>query len=76
MKMLQKDYQKALLTGRLGTQTSEVRLVKDVFYPPQPYSKWILDETKWVWKAPVDYPDDGKRYIWNDNTGAWEEVTE
>ena len=48
----------------------------DVFYAPQPYSKWILDETKWVWKAPVDYPDDGKRYIWNDNTGAWEEVTE
>ena len=20
----------------------------DVFIPPQPYSKWILDETKWI----------------------------
>jgi len=48
----------------------------DVFYPPQPYSKWILDETTWTWKAPVDMPDDGKEYVWNDNTGAWEEVTE
>ena len=48
----------------------------DVFYPPQPYSKWILDESKWIWKAPVDMPDDGKQYVWNDNTGAWEELAE
>ena len=28
------------------------------------------------WKAPVDMPDDGKNYVWNDNTGAWEEESE
>ena len=48
----------------------------DVFYAPQPYSKYILDETTWTWKAPVDMPDDGKNYVWNDNTGAWEEESE
>ena len=48
----------------------------DVFLPPKPYSKWILDESTWSWKAPTDYPDDGKQYTWNDNKGEWEEVTE
>ena len=48
----------------------------DVFIPEKPYSKWILDETTWSWKAPVDMPDDGKNYVWNDNTGAWEEIAE
>ena len=48
----------------------------DVFIAPKPYSKWVLDETKWIWKAPTDMPDDGKQYVWNDNTGAWEEVSE
>ena len=48
----------------------------DVFIAPKPYSKWVLDEPTWSWKAPVDMPDDGKQYVWNDNTGAWEEVSE
>ena len=48
----------------------------DVFIAPKPYSQWILDEDTWTWKAPVDMPDDGNQYIWNDNTGAWEEVVE
>ena len=35
-----------------------------------------MNETTWTWKAPVDMPDDGKFYNWNDNTGAWEEIAE
>ena len=46
----------------------------DVFIPPKPYSKWVLDETTWQWKAPTDAPDDGKQYTWNDNKGEWEEL--
>ena len=49
---------------------------EDVFIPPQPYSKWTLNETTWLWEAPEDYPDDGKDYVWNDNKGEWEEVEE
>lgn len=48
----------------------------DVFIAPKPYSKWVLDETSWLWDAPVAMPDDGKDYIWNDNKGEWEEVVE
>ena len=44
----------------------------DVFYAPKPYNSWVLDETKWLWKAPVDYPSDGKGYKWNEETTSWE----
>ena len=46
----------------------------DVFYAPKPYDSWVLDETKWIWKAPVDYPSDGKDYTWNEETTSWDEV--
>ena len=48
----------------------------DVFIAPKPYSKWILNETTWIWEAPEAYPDDGEDYIWNDNKGEWEQVEE
>jgi hypothetical protein len=38
----------------------------NVFYPPQPYGSWTLS-SDWVWEAPIDYPDDGNNYIWNEN---------
>ena len=46
----------------------------DVFYGPKPFDSWVLDETKWLWKAPVDYPSDGKDYTWNEETTSWDEV--
>ena len=49
---------------------------KDVFIPPQPYPSWTLNETTCLWDAPVSYPDDGKRYIWNEEKTSWDEITE
>ena len=49
--------------------------VNDVFYAPQPFSSWILNNTTWLWEAPVAYPTDGKRYKWNELITNWEEVT-
>jgi hypothetical protein len=46
----------------------------DVFYAPQPFASWILDQTDWTWKAPVAIPEDGKVYTWNEPTVAWKEV--
>lgn len=46
----------------------------DAFIPPQPYASWTLDEATCQWKAPVDYPTDGKRYTWNEETTSWDEV--
>ena len=48
----------------------------DVFYGPKPFDSWVLDETKWIWKAPVDYPSDGKDYTWNEETTSWDLIDE
>ena len=47
----------------------------DVFYAPQPYPSWILNNTTWTWEAPVAMPTDGKIYKWNESITNWEEVT-
>ena len=45
----------------------------DAFYAPQPFPSWSLDEV-YIWQAPTPYPDDGKRYFWNEDTLAWVEM--
>jgi len=47
----------------------------DVFYAPQPFPSWILNNTTWTWEAPVAMPTDGKMYKWNESITNWEEVT-
>ena len=46
----------------------------DVFYAPQPYPSWVLNETTWTWDAPTPYPTDGKVYNWDEATTSWTEV--
>jgi len=48
----------------------------DVFYAPQPYPSWILNNTTWLWEAPVAMPTDDKLYKWDEATTSWLEVTE
>jgi len=43
----------------------------DVFYAPQPYASWVLNEQTWLWEAPVPYPDDNKIYDWDENSQRW-----
>ena len=47
---------------------------RDAFIPPQPYASWVLNEGTCLWDAPVAYPDDGKRYSWDEATTSWVEV--
>jgi hypothetical protein len=44
---------------------------RDAFYLPQPYPSWVLDEFSCVWKAPIDMPNDGKFYDWDEENTAW-----
>lgn len=44
---------------------------RDAFIPSKLYSTWVLDEETCQWNAPVDYPSDGKEYIWNDEQVNW-----
>jgi hypothetical protein len=47
----------------------------DVFYAPQPFPSWALNNTTWLWEAPIAMPKDGKDYKWNESITNWEEVT-
>jgi hypothetical protein len=44
----------------------------DAFIPPKPYESWTLNEDTALWDAPVDYPNDGELYMWNEETTSWQ----
>ena len=45
----------------------------DVFYAPQPYPSWTLNNNTWLWESPIPYPTDGKVYIWDETITNWVE---
>jgi len=48
--------------------------LKDAFIPPQPYPSWTLDDDTCMWNPPIDKPQDGQRYAWDEQTQQWNEV--
>ena len=48
--------------------------VRDAFIPPKPFDSWTLNEDTCQYDPPVEYPDDGKVYEWNEDTTSWDEV--
>ena len=49
---------------------------RDAFIPPQPFASWVLNEDTCLWEAPVEYPSDGKAYIWDEDGASWVELAE
>jgi hypothetical protein len=47
----------------------------DAFVPPKPYPSWVLNEDTAQWGAPIPKPEDGKTYVWIEDTTSWVEVT-
>jgi hypothetical protein len=45
---------------------------RDAFMIDQPFPSWTLNEDTCLWDSPVAHPDDGERYQWNEDNGAWE----
>ena len=45
---------------------------KDAFIAPKPHPSWILNEDTCLWETPIPYPDDGKRYKWNEDDQSWD----
>jgi hypothetical protein len=43
----------------------------DVFYAPQPFASWILNQTAWQWEPPIAYPAGGLQYTWDEATVGW-----
>tara|TARA_B100001559_G_scaffold264600_2_gene230462 strand:+ start:303 stop:635 length:333 start_codon:yes stop_codon:yes gene_type:complete len=50
---------------------------EDKWIAHQPWESWVLDDTGYDWKAPVDKPADfqDKFYLWNEEKQIWEEQT-
>jgi hypothetical protein len=46
----------------------------DVFYAPQPFASWALNQSTWLWEAPTPYPQDGKPHQWDEATTSWKET--
>lgn len=46
---------------------------EDIFIVAQPYPSWIRNGS--IWEAPIEMPNDGKRYEWNETEGAWNELS-
>lgn len=45
----------------------------DVFIKPQPFPSWALD-INFDWQPPIEFPNDGKFYEWNEETISWKEI--
>jgi len=46
----------------------------DAFYSPPPYPSWTLNKTTFTWRPPIDQPNDGKKYRWDESSTSWVEV--
>lgn len=54
----------------------------DVFYAPQPYYSWILNQDTWLWEAPIKQPSENTFpndivehtfiFSWNEKKIRWE----
>jgi len=49
---------------------------RDAFIPPKPFESWVLNEETCRWDAPVEMPDDGNEYTWDEDSVSWVEVVE
>jgi hypothetical protein len=43
----------------------------DVFYAPQPFPSWVLNNTTWTWESPIQIPNDGRVHFWNEDLQQW-----
>jgi hypothetical protein len=46
----------------------------DAFYEPQPYPSWTLNKENFLWEAPVEKPQDGNLYSWNEDNMSWNKI--
>ena len=44
----------------------------DLFVVPKPFDSWLRDGSSW--KAPIEMPEDGKFYSWDEELGVWVEA--
>ena len=45
---------------------------RDAFIPPKEYDSWALNPNSCTWEAPVEYPNDGQHYTWDEENQQWD----
>lgn len=45
--------------------------IRDAFIPQQIFPSWKLNVETCLWEAPIPYPEDGGRYLWDEEKVAW-----
>ncbi len=45
---------------------------RDAFIPPKEYDSWTLNPNSCTWEAPVEYPNDGQHYTWDEENQKWD----
>jgi hypothetical protein len=68
------DDQSKALRGNYAGIGFTYDVQNDVFYAPQPYPSWTLNQSIWIWESPVPYPQDGKMYYWDEPTTSWVKI--
>ena len=49
--------------------------IRDAFLYLKPYESWILNESKCIWEAPIEYPNDNNSYWWDESNQSWSLIT-
>ncbi len=62
------------IRGTFAGISYKYNLDEDIFISPQPYPSWIRSGS--FWNSPVEYPTDGKNYIWNEENLSWDLINE
>ena len=44
------------------------------FAAPQPFPSWTMNQTSYLWEAPVAMPTEGGPYSWNEETQSWDAI--
>lgn len=48
---------------------------KNIFYFPQPYASWTLNESTAMWEPPTPRPADSQKYEWNEGNASWDIIS-
>jgi hypothetical protein len=46
---------------------------RDAFIPPKDFPSWLLNEDTCQYDPPTPYPEDDKRYSWDEDITSWVE---
>lgn len=74
-KWIQTSYNKTIRKNYAGIGYSYNEEM-DAFVPPKPYSSWKLNKDTANWDPPIEYPNDGNNYYWNEENLNWTLIVE